>query len=215
MQWVMWRNFTTITRQQGRLEQVNTQLTERQAELERLARNDELTGLANRFSANERLHTAFVGMRRAQQPCAVLMMDIDFFKRINDTHGHAVGDQVLQRVAKSVQTTLRASDFSARFGGEEFLALLPDPTLPAAIKVAEKLRHAVGALSDPIAGRITLSIGLSVAAPEQVNEDVAVREAEDALYQAKRDGRNRVQTASEALERFESDATPTRQQVAD
>ena len=77
------------------------------------------------------------------------------------------------------------------------------------------MRHAVCALSDPIAGRITLSIGLSVAAPEQVNEDVAVREAEDALYQAKRDGRNRVQTASEALERFESDATPTRQQVAD
>jgi len=202
LQLVIWRNFTTITLQQRRLEHANVQLTERQTDLEHLARKDALTGLANRFAANERLHTEFVSMKRFAQNYAVLMIDIDLFKRINDTHGHAVGDQVLQRVANTLQAALRESDFCARFGGEEFLAVLPATELPAAIKVAEKLRQAIEAAPDPVAGRMTLSIGLSQAAPDQANEDVAVRQADDALYRAKHGGRNRVHTAPEALERL-------------
>ncbi len=211
LQFVMWRNYTTITRQQHQLEQLNANLTGKQAELERLARNDMLTGLPNRLAATERLRTEFVSMKRSQSVYAVLMMDIDFFKRVNDTHGHAVGDQVLQRVAKSLRALLRESDFAARFGGEEFLALLPTTDMPAALQVAEKLRQAVASSPDPIAGPITLSIGLSMATPDQVDEDTAVGEADDALYRAKREGRNRVQLASEAVEQVEaSDAVPAK-----
>ncbi|OIQ77266.1 putative diguanylate cyclase AdrA [mine drainage metagenome] len=209
LQFVMWRNFTTITCQQHLLAQTNAKLTDRQAELERLVRDDVLTGLPNRLAANERLHTEFVSMKRSNEGYAVLMMDIDFFKRVNDTHGHAVGDQVLQSVAKTIQVTLRESDFAARFGGEEFLALLPFTDLPAALRVAEKLRQAVESSADPVTGRITLSIGLSLATPDQASKDVAVREADDALYCAKRGGRNRVQVASESLEQAEPGDTAT------
>lgn len=168
-------------------------------ELDRLARLDALTGLSNRLTANERLHTEFVSMKRSHSPYAVMMLDIDFFKRVNDTHGHAVGDQVLQGVAQTMKTTLRESDCTARFGGEEFLALLPATNMAAALQVAEKLRQAVESSPDPIAGRITVSMGLALANPEQANEYEAVREADDALYRAKREGRNQIQVAPDAL----------------
>ncbi len=131
-------------------------------------------------------------MKRSKTRNTVLMMDIDFFKRVNDTHGHAVGDQVLKRVAQTIQATVRESDFCARFGGEEFLVLLPATETHAAYQVAEKLRQAIESAPDPIAGRITVSIGLAMADAEQANEDVAVREADDNLYKAKETGRNKV-----------------------
>ena len=205
LQFVMWRKFATITRQQQQLLQINVKLSQRQAELEYLAHNDVLTGLANRLAANERLETEFVRMQRSDRPYAVLMMDIDLFKDVNDSHGHAAGDQVLQRVANTLHLTLRKSDFAARFGGEEFLALLPATDMPAALQVAEKLRQAVESSPDPVAGRVTLSIGLAMAAPDQANEEVAVRNADHALYRAKRQGRNRVQVAADSPEHFEGD----------
>ena len=205
LQFVMWRKFATITRQQQQLLQINVKLSQRQAELEYLAHNDVLTGLANRLAANERLETEFVRMQRSDRPYAVLMMDIDLFKDVNDSHGHAAGDQVLQRVANTLHLTLRKSDFAARFGGEEFLALLPATDMPAALQVAEKLRQAVESSPDPVAGRVTLSIGLAMAAPDQANEEVAVRNADHALYRAKRQGRNRVQVAADSPVYFEGD----------
>jgi len=95
-------------------------------------------------------------------------------------------------VAKKLKATLRASDFCARFGGEEFLAVLPATETPAAYEVAEKLRRTVESSPDPVAGRITVSIGLAVADPDQANEGVAVRAADDNLYKAKESGRNTV-----------------------
>jgi diguanylate cyclase (GGDEF)-like protein/hemerythrin-like metal-binding protein len=165
----------------------------------RLARVDALTQLPNRLATNERLRTEFLSMKRSRNVYAVLMMDIDFFKQVNDMHGHAVGDQVLQRVATTLKATLRESDFCARFGGEEFLTLLPATDMPAAYQVAEKLRQAVEASPDPIAGRITASIGLALSNPEQVDEDIAVREADESLYRAKSAGRNQVQVAPKLL----------------
>lgn len=205
LQLVMWRKFATITRQQQQLVQINAKLSQRQAELEYLAHNDALTGLANRLAANERLETEFVRMQRSDRPYAVLMMDIDLFKDVNDSHGHAAGDQVLQRVATTLHLTLRKSDFAARFGGEEFLALLPATDMPAALQVAEKLRQAVESSPDPVAGRVTLSIGLAMATPDQANAEVAVHNADAALYRAKREGRNRVQVASDSSAQFEVD----------
>jgi len=179
-----------------RLEQTvavrTAELAKANEELRLLARQDTLTRLPNRFAANERLRSEFVLMKRSHNVYAVLMMDVDYFKQVNDTHGHAVGDQVLQWVANILRTTLRESDFIARFGGEEFLALLPSTTLKAACQVAEKLRQAVESAPDPVAGRITLSIGIALASPEQADEDDAVRRADHWLYEAKKAGRNRL-----------------------
>ena len=171
------------------------QIRQSNGELHRLARTDALTGLPNRLAANERFHLEFVGMKRSRKAYAVMMVDIDCFKRVNDTHGHAVGDQVLQNLARTLQRTLRESDFAARFGGEEFLVLLPATDLPAALQVAEKLRHAVESSPDPVAGRTTVSIGVAMADPEHAKEGEAIRQADDALYQAKRGGRNQVRSA--------------------
>jgi diguanylate cyclase (GGDEF)-like protein/PAS domain S-box-containing protein len=164
-------------------------------ELRHLARHDALTGLHNRLAANERLRSEFVAMKRSGNPYAVLLMDIDLFKRVNDAHGHAVGDQVLQRVAQALEATLRESDFVARYGGEEFLALLPATGLAAAALVAEKLRQAVASTPYPIADPITLSLGVALADPAQPDEDAALREADDRLYEAKRAGRNQWKAA--------------------
>ena len=173
--------------------------------LRRLARRDVLTELPNRLAANERLHSEFVGMKRSDTAYAVLMIDIDHFKRVNDSHGHAVGDQVLQRIARVLRATLRESDFVARFGGEEFLALLPATELAAASRVAAKIRQAVEASPDPTAGPLTLSVGVAMAHDEQASENEAVLDADKALYVAKDQGRNQVQQAPESLVRAQAD----------
>jgi diguanylate cyclase len=160
-------------------------------ELLRQSRQDALTGLSNRLAANERLESEFVRLKRQQLTYTVLLIDIDNFKPINDTHGHATGDQVLRLVAQTLQINLRESDFIARFGGEEFLVLLPATGMASALGVAEKLRRAVESKPVPMAGRVTVSIGLAEATPEDDNEDVAVRQADARLYQAKSAGRNR------------------------
>ena len=162
----------------------NADLARLNEELHKMARSDVMTRLPNRLAANEFLRNEFLRMRRSNMPYTVLMIDIDLFKHVNDTHGHAVGDQVLIGVAQALKTTLRGSDFCARFGGEEFLALLPATETSDAYQVAEKLRHAIEFTPDPVAGRITVSIGLAMANPEQADEDVAVREADNNLYAA-------------------------------
>ena len=166
------------------------------AELLQQTRRDALTGLANRHAANQRLREEFLRMQRSHIPYAVLMMDIDFFKQVNDSFGHAVGDEVLQHVAVVISGSVRATDFVARYGGEEFFALLPATTLHEAQQVAEKVRQTLASAMLPSIGAITLSIGVAVADVAQVAEDVAVLEADGYLYQAKHSGRNRVASAS-------------------
>ncbi|MBI2747302.1 MAG: diguanylate cyclase [Burkholderiales bacterium] len=186
-----------------RILQINAELEhkvrERTAELEKaneglrhLSRHDVLTGLANRMAANEHLHSEFMRMKRTGSTYAVLMLDVDYFKRINDSYGHEAGDHVLKRVAKTLNHCLRETDFVARFGGEEFIVLLPDTNLVSAAQVAEKIRRAVEASVDPIAGHITISIGVAVSSPENHDESAAVNLADDRLYAAKNAGRNRV-----------------------
>lgn len=193
----------TLIQRREALEASNRDLeqkvAERTAELARLndelrdqARRDALTGLPNRLAANERLREEFVRMRRSRKGYAVLVADIDHFKRINDGHGHPAGDAVLRHVAAMLKAALRESDFVARFGGEEFLLLLPTTTLDDACRVGEKIRRAVEASPTAAVGVVTMSIGLAMAQPDHEDEDAAVRLADAMLYEAKRAGRNRL-----------------------
>lgn len=171
------------------------ELEKANAELRHLSRHDILTGVANRMAANEHLHSEHVRMKRTGSTYSVLMIDVDYFKRINDTYGHETGDVVLKRVAKTLNSCVRASDFLARFGGEEFLLLLPDTNVESALLVAEKIRQAVESSPDPIAGKVTISIGLASADTGDLDESAGVSRADSQLYEAKSAGRNRVSAA--------------------
>ena len=196
---------TLIARRQA-LERSNHELEDRVAErtaelgrsnaaLERLARHDALTGLPNRRACDERLLMEYERMRRSGQPYAVLMMDIDHFKRVNDGHGHAAGDEVLRHVADLLRSHLRSTDFVGRSGGEEFLVLLPNTPPDEALRVAQKLRHTVDTSAAPVVTHVTLSIGVSMAATTDTDAEMAVRQADDQLYRAKQNGRNRVESS--------------------
>jgi diguanylate cyclase (GGDEF)-like protein/PAS domain S-box-containing protein len=163
-------------------------------ELAHAVRKDLMTGLQNRVSANEHLHQEFRRLKRSGVPYAVLFMDIDHFKKINDTYGHETGDHVLKQFADTLVASLRESDFVARFGGEEFLALLPETDVEGALAIAEKIRRGISEQSFPVVERLTVSIGVAIAWAKDANEDDAVRRADAALYQAKHDGRNTVRS---------------------
>lgn len=166
---------------------------ERRAALERLARTDALTGLHNRTAALELIE----GLRQghAQRPVSLLLLDLDHFKQVNDTHGHAMGDQVLSACARRLRTTLRRHDGSARWGGEEFVVWLPDCRSGEACLVAEKLRAGVAALAHALPDgrqlRVTLSIGLVEQAPGETVLQ-ALERADHAMYASKQAGRDRV-----------------------
>lgn len=161
-------------------------------ELAHIARYDALTGLHNRRAFNDYLSYLFTQMSRTEQTYAVLLMDIDFFKKVNDSFGHEVGDQVLQRVAEILPTSLRITDFVARLGGEEFIALLPATTLEGAMYLAEKIRSAIEQESIIDNHPVSLSIGVSLAQVDDIDMNDAIRRADQCLYRAKQQGRNRV-----------------------
>jgi diguanylate cyclase (GGDEF)-like protein/PAS domain S-box-containing protein len=169
-----------------------TALTRANETLAEINRHDSLTGLSNRLAASEMLRSEYARMARTKNSYAVLMLDVDFFKKVNDTYGHAVGDEVLRLVSSVIKSNLRVNDFVSRFGGEEFLVLLPSTGLEQAIQVAEKIRSSIAAAQHPTAGRITVSIGVAVASPDQTGEEDAVKVADDRLYEAKNSGRDRV-----------------------
>lgn len=162
-------------------------------ELNQLARTDALTGVSNRLKTNERLAEEFARFQRSQEPYAVLMLDIDFFKKINDTHGHATGDEVLRRVAGLLRGALRDIDFVGRMGGEEFMVILPLTPLAEALFVANKLLHAVAsAVIDPV-GSVSVSIGVQEVSMDDATPQEAADRADQQLYRAKQGGRNRVE----------------------
>ncbi|MDT8990362.1 GGDEF domain-containing protein [Curvibacter sp. APW13] len=158
-----------------------------------LAMADALTGLPNRRHALDALARAHSAALRAQQPLGLLMVDVDRFKEVNDTYGHPAGDAVLVRVGAVLRKRLRAHDLAARFGGEEFLVLLPATDSAGAQQLAEALRQAVAHERVEVApGKligITVSVGLSAGLADP---DILISCADEALYQAKADGRNCV-----------------------
>ncbi|MEJ0005813.1 MAG: GGDEF domain-containing protein [Steroidobacteraceae bacterium] len=169
-----------------------------------LAMTDELTQAPNRRAVLTMLSRLL--QRPEAGPCAILIMDIDFFKRINDQHGHAAGDEVLKLVAAAVRTTAAAPAFFGRLGGEEFLIALPDADLPAARRFAEVLRQRVAAINTRTAipghSGVTTSVGLTVSIAGADDPGSMLARADTALYAAKRSGRNcvRVEPAPDDLD---------------
>jgi diguanylate cyclase (GGDEF)-like protein len=178
---------------------VNQKLAQVNLELRRLSLHDPLTDIANRRRFDEVLRHEWRWGARTGRPLAVLLVDLDHFKPLNDTHGHPYGDECLRKVGRAMSGALvRAADFVARYGGEEFALVLPDTDRAAALAVAEALRAAVAALAirndGAPNGRLTLSVGVAIAVPRL--EDRAselVEMADAALYAAKNGGRDQVQ----------------------
>ena len=165
-------------------------------EAEARASTDALTGLPNRRYFDEYLGL-LAKRRRAEDRVGVLMVDIDRFKTLNDTFGHAVGDHVLREVARAIADAVREDDVPARFGGEEFAVLLRNPSPEIAVEVGERVRRAVASLDLRRLGvpGVSVSVGVAVAESPDVALDVVVDEADQALYRAKREGRDRVVAA--------------------
>ena len=168
------------------------QLERANQELDRQARTDALTGLLNRRGFEAQIGFALALAARNLQPLSVVTLDVDHFKRINDRYGHAVGDAVLQRLARLLPEHLRASDIVARVGGEEFVALLPSTDTAGAMKVAQALLDAVAAAADPDVGELTLSAGVASLRNLQDSRAALLQRSDEALYTAKQAGRNRV-----------------------
>jgi diguanylate cyclase (GGDEF)-like protein len=168
------------------------------------AATDGLTGLPNKRAVTDALNRMFALASTTGSPLALLLLDLDHFKQINDQRGHAVGDQVLANVGAVLRSVLRAQDFAGRNGGEEFAVILPDTEMSAATEIAERIRAAIADISLPGTGvSVTISIGVGSFPHHGSTLERLERLADAALYLAKRQGRNRVElaepTAAEAL----------------
>lgn len=167
-----------------------------------LATTDGLTSLFNRRHFEELARTEWARFQRYGRPLSLLMFDIDKFKSINDRFGHDAGDQVLKAVAYVCKTTKRQTDVAARFGGEEFVLMLPETDDAAAEVAAERLRKSVQNLTGVLPGKdvqVTVSIGVASAALDMAAFDVLLKRADEAMYDAKRSGRNRVVRAPRTM----------------
>lgn len=170
---------------------------QREREVRQLAIMDPLTGVANRRWIMDELERELERSRRHNLDLSVIMVDLDHFKAINDTHGHLVGDRVLKTAASVLSETVRMTDMVGRYGGEEFLILLPDTDREAAREVAERCRRHIAATRAVVGGdtgfAITASLGVgSQHGNERLHGDSLIGDADQALYQAKRGGRNRT-----------------------
>jgi two-component system cell cycle response regulator len=171
-----------------------------------LALTDTLTGLYNRRYASSHLATELEQAVRSGKALGLLLIDIDHFKSINDTHGHSVGDEVLRAVANRLSRHLRAFDTVARWGGEEFVVVMPEAPLDVARSVAERLRRKVAGGPVTVSGgagdvTVTVSIGVAVTGEGTSTMDDLLRGADAAMYFAKRNGRNRVATVDDLAPR--------------
>lgn len=176
-----------------RIHEQNEQLIQIQAD----ARIDHLTQLSNRRALESRLGEEIERSRRYGSPFSLIAVDIDHFKQVNDTYGHLAGDKMLQLVALLLKNNIRANDFPARFGGEEFVVLLPETAMRPARQVAEKIRRVIeesALMHERQRIRVTISAGVGELEPQTDTAETLFNRADEALYNAKHSGRNRVES---------------------
>lgn len=178
--------------QERELARSRREIARHAAQMEQQALTDTLTGLPNRRQFDSLMRSHFELAKRSGQSLAMIMLDLDHFKRVNDSFGHPEGDRMLQGVATALQGNVRTGDVVARWGGEEFSVLAPNTDAAGAVALAERLREAVERM-DPAQGlpQITVSAGVAVLRSGEAVEDI-VNRVDRALYQAKNEGRNRV-----------------------
>jgi diguanylate cyclase (GGDEF)-like protein len=164
----------------------------RELHLEHLSLTDDLTQLGNRRALEALMNRDLARFRRSQKPFSILIFDIDYFKKVNDVHGHKAGDDVLRSVGHLLQTQMRSSEWCGRWGGEEFLVGIEGNILDAT-KTAERLRKAIEALNSAGVPRVTASFGVAEARLDESSDEI-VKRADSALYKAKASGRNCVRT---------------------
>ncbi len=191
---------TELAEANTELAEANTKLAESNRKLERLTRIDDLTGLYNRRYLMESLNHTLRTACRYKLPICLLMLDLDHFKRINDTYGHLIGDRVLVTVGRLLKENLRnGSDMAGRFGGEEFCVVLPHTGLDGAMAAAEKLRLTIAKAAilnnEGKTFTVTCSIGLVEGLPSKISGTELLRRADKALYHAKECGRNQIRVA--------------------
>ncbi len=179
-----------------RVEQLNQ-------ELQVMSRVDGLTGLYNRRYWQERFDNTFKLARRRQKPVTAMMLDIDHFKQVNDTYGHQAGDKVIQTLAAVIKKSVRETDLTGRYGGEEFAIILSDSDCSNAVNVAERIRKLCEqqeVIHEGEVIRFTVSLGLAAFSPEYQSSMQWLEQADQALYDAKAKGRNQYQTRSAVSE---------------
>jgi two-component system, cell cycle response regulator len=192
------RSLLRMKRQIDELRHANARLEELNQQLEQTALTDALTQLANRRAFETRLAYEIERSRRYHEPLSLLILDLDHFKRVNDTYGHAAGDAVLQSIAATIEHSIRKVDQAARYGGEEIAIIAPMTNAAGARVLAERLCGKIAetpvTISTPEGARsvaVTVSIGVAALAPDQAHEQLFAA-ADRALYRAKQTGRNRV-----------------------
>jgi two-component system cell cycle response regulator len=178
-------------RSAARISHLQEALRRRNAELERISRSDSLTGLPNRREIDDQLASMLASGRRHGDNLAVAMIDIDHFKAINDTYGHAAGDAVLQEVARRLRDAARQEDLVGRWGGEEFMALLPRCDGTRVFEVCDRIRSAVAATPVDLPEGGSLDVTVSIGCTPGLDDEM-VQRADTALYTAKQEGRNRT-----------------------
>ncbi|MCA0386157.1 MAG: diguanylate cyclase [Firmicutes bacterium] len=176
---------------EGNYKRIAEELESNNLLLKEVATVDPLTGLNNRYSYNQRILVEIERAKRYNTPLSLLILDMDHFKRINDTYGHQAGDEVIRKISEALQSIIRKVDSLARWGGEEFVVLLPGIGLKDASTVAEKLRQKVGSVVHFEKEIITVSIGVSTFS-EQESMEAWFNRTDQALYHAKQEGRNRI-----------------------
>ena len=181
---------------------MQSQIMELNQKLEQKASSDSLTGLLNRAGAYQRINAVASYLLREQQPFALLLLDLDYFKQINDSFGHQTGDRILIELATELQRNLRGYDCCARWGGEEFLVVLPDSSQESMLSVAQKILQGIRQLQMPTewTQNLTASIGCYLCLEPEAIDD-SIRKADLAMYQAKAQGRNQLAIYEPAMEK--------------
>jgi diguanylate cyclase (GGDEF)-like protein/PAS domain S-box-containing protein len=173
-----------------------TELKEKEFMLQKLARTDQLTQIKNRVYLDEHLTTQYYRFQRNEEPCSVILLDIDFFKSVNDDYSHLVGDKILIQFAQLLKSSIREGDIVGRWGGEEFLIILPHTNIEQAAILAEKLRKKIDKTLFDTVGHKTASFGVACFT-QGVTIEKLIDNADSALYEAKESGRNNVKVYKE------------------